>query len=892
VQADPAPAGHDAGQTIRINLNLKDVSLAELVQKMDLKLPIRLDGRLTVNVHATIPLSDARDLKAYHVTGSAELPWARIEDLWLQQVKARVVFENGVLRLEELSAHEPNSPPAAPPTELLPGGTVLGTAQLSVDPAGDLSANVKVTALPVGQLLRAIPNADPNGAGTADGEVQFRAPAGALGDIQKWEASGRLVGRGLRAFGRSAEEVSVQARLDRGVLHVAEARAKLEGATATASGQLTLSGQYAYQARVELPPSELRAWQQVVPELRSVRLAGEARITADARGTLQPFTVQGNGTAHVEGLAVNSFRVGTLDFHWDADPDRVRLTDFAAGLYGGQLTGTATIPVKPNVGGRVDLRLSKLDTANLTRDVPQTPVKLEGQAQGAIVVNLPPAGANGVREITADVNIQAERLRVQNIPAERLKASVVYRNGVADYKLQGETLGGTFDLSGRYPEPPAANPSAGQPPPQQGRLTIHGVQLARLADALRSETLRPLAGRVDLDATFTQAGGRDPAGSGRLILTNLRWGRRLVTDQLVGTVRVRGGAVRVEDISGQVAGGSLRARLTYDYRWPERSTAVVTAQRLDARTLLAPFTDSPPLDGPLDVRLYARLGNEWTGSGQVVMGYGKLFGVTVRDARFPLGWAFAPGRRGELRLHDAAAQASRGRLTGQANLLWGESAQLDGQARFSAIDVGELLSQYTETRVVGGLATGRVDFGGRNMRSVRDLSARVEAKLAQATPSQMPVFRQIMPFVLPGVGANVQFSSGDLRGALGGGVFRIQQLTLVGDLARVFAEGTVTLQQRLDLNVVANTNQLGLDPAVLRPFGLALPAVGPIPLGLLNEASSYLSNRTISLRVTGTIRAPSIRVNPVPFLTESAVRFFIAQTGIPVPTAALQAPGP
>ena len=84
----------------------------------------------------------------------------------------------------------------------------------------------------------------------------------------------------------------------------------------------------------------------------------------------------------------------------------------------------------------------------------------------------------------------------------------------------------------------------------------------------------------------------------------------------------------------------------------------------------------------------------------------------------------------------------------------------------------------------------------------------------------------------------------------------------------------------------------GLDPAVLRPFGLALPMVGPIPLGLLNEASAYLSNRTIRLRVTGTIKAPAIAVNPVALLSESAVRFFVAQSGMPVPTAAMQAPGP
>jgi translocation and assembly module TamB len=109
----------------------------------------------------------------------------------------------------------------------------------------------------------------------------------------------------------------------------------------------------------------------------------------------------------------------------------------------------------------------------------------------------------------------------------------------------------------------------------------------------------------------------------------------------------------------------------------------------------------------------------------------------------------------------------------------------------------------------------------------------------------------------------------------------------------VFAEGTVTVEhQRLNLEVVANTNQLGMDPAILRTFGLTLPMVGPIPVGLLNEATGYLSNRTVRLHVGGTIRAPAIQVNPRAILTESAVRFFIAQGGVPIPSAALQAPVP
>ena len=47
-------------------------------------------------------MNNAKDLQAYRFNGTVELPWAKVEDLELQQVKALAVYESGVLRLEEL----------------------------------------------------------------------------------------------------------------------------------------------------------------------------------------------------------------------------------------------------------------------------------------------------------------------------------------------------------------------------------------------------------------------------------------------------------------------------------------------------------------------------------------------------------------------------------------------------------------------------------------------------------------------------------------------------------------------------------------------------------------------------------------------------------------------
>ena len=57
---------------------------------------------------------------------------------------------------------------------------------------------------------------------------------------------------------------------------------------------------------------------------------------------------------------------------------------------------------------------------------------------------------------------------------------------------------------------------------------------------MRIDALRPLAGRLDLDATFDHPAGGQPTGAGRMVLTGLGWGGRAVTDQLSGVVRVSG----------------------------------------------------------------------------------------------------------------------------------------------------------------------------------------------------------------------------------------------------------------------------------------------------------------------------------------------------------------
>src|SRR5205823_8333566 len=116
----------------------------------------------------------------------------------------------------------------------------------------------------------------------------------------------------------------------------------------------------------------------------------------------------------------------------------------------------------------------------------------------------------------------------------------------------------------------------------------------------------------------------------------------------------------------------------------------------------------------------------------------------------------------------------------------------------------------------------------------------------------------------------------DLRGSLSRGVFRIQQLSLATSSLQLYVDGNVSLQGRLDLNVLARTQGMEApNLPFLRLLGLRIPVTGAIPITLVIEASNYLANRLIHLHVGGTIRSPTIQVKPVPLLTQEAVRFFV-----------------
>jgi hypothetical protein len=499
----------------------------------------------------------------------------------------------------------------------------------------------------------------------------------------------------------------------------------------------------------------------------------------------------------------------------------------------------------------------------------------------------------------------------QRVPTRRVQGTITYSRGAVEYRLESDLAGGTMELKGQVPacpnkpadrspeQPPEARRDAGvvllrQAPPAApadeagGRLRIQGAQLSRLWEELGMQGAQapPLRGTVDLDLPFRQESiDQPPTGTGRLVITRLRWDRTDLTGEVRSTVRLTAGELRFAEVNGVLGQGVLRGSAAFPLRRGGRGWVNLALDDVESSRVLAPWPDlASRVEGPVDVTVRGRLDSEWSGSAVVTLVRGRVLGVEVTEWRVPIDFILSPRRAyGQAMVQDTSAQVALGRVTGRGEVTWDSVNRLDGSVRFSGVDLAPLLRQAGDLGQVGaGKASGRVDLVANDLRSLNDLTAVIDASFQQAQPLEFPVFRQLVPFL--GVGQSTStFTSGDLRARLERGVVRVQRLTLTGTNLRLVAEGTVTLEGRLALEVTALTGQVGVNPRFLRLLGLRIPAFGPIPLSVLLEASTYLANRTLHLRVSGTIRNPSIQVEPVSLLSDTAVRYFINQSSLPIP---------
>jgi translocation and assembly module TamB len=870
----PLPPGQ-APSYFEANLSLRDVDLGELIQRAKITLPFPVEGKLSFQINVGFPVDTPRDFQAYRFQGDAQLSRLVIAGFEMANVRTRLRYANGALVLETLHAETP-----------YPGGLngwFDGTARYQIIPPGDLKANLRVERVPAAAARQLLP-ASEELKGRFSGTLQLEARGGQLKDPSAWEASTHLQSDSLSAYGVTLRDFAGSVQLTHSAVTLTELQGKFEGAPITGTGKLQLAGDFPFAANLTLPGLDLGFFERLDPSFRApVPVKGRLDLSTLVKGTLRPWKIDTTGTARASNLTIDSVRVNSLAFRYAVATDRITVTDARAELYRGTVTGTATLPMQATQAGDIALTISGVDARSLLQDLPAIPVKLDGVVSGNLTAKLPPSTRDKPRETTLTTELSAPDLRIQGIPTRRIRCNVTYRGNTGSYRVEGDLAGGTFKLEGPLGAPAApAAPNA----PQSGTFQLRDIRLSQFAETMfPAQRFSALRGTLDLNLPFQYAADGIPTGLGAFAITRVRWGTNTLTDRLQGEVRLGSLGVTLSDVNATLAGGDLR--LSAGYRFGLNGLMYVNLElfHADANRLLAPFPTMVGLvDGPVDLSFRLSGNRELRGMGRAVLTRGKMLGVDVTDWRVPMDVAFVPGGRGQLEIRDSSGQFGHGRAQARANLTWGDSTRLDGNIRFFDADLRSLVGRDSEAaNYASGKLTGTLDFNSDNFQSADDLNATLSATLKQAQAGSVPILQQIIPFMgLVGVSGSTRFQEGELQGRLAHGTFRVQKCALYGSVAQLMVEGDVTLSGRVDLQVTLGTSSFGLSSRGLTLLGLRIPAIGPLPLALILDASALLANRIVHLRVSGTLANPSVRVEPTALLSEEAVRFFLNRAGLPI----------
>jgi translocation and assembly module TamB len=855
---------------LNANLSLTDVDLADLLRRLNVMLPFEVAGRLSFNMKVGIPVNTTRDFRAYRLDGSVILSHLSVAGVPMENVRAGVNYQKGVLRLDKLTGN-------------LGKGSFQGNASVQVVPRGNLSVDLAVKDLPTADVLQPIPALSGKASGTVSFTVRAGVPLDRLREVAAWTGTASLSVPVLNVVGLVLRNFSTGLTLVRGAALLSDLRGEVQGGQLSGSGSLSLTGMQRFQSDLKLAGLDVRRLTTLLPaSWTSLPNSGAVTASAELRGTLTPLNVTASGKLTSGAIQVVGARFDRLALDWTLDDRVAKVSNLKAALYRGEVTGTATAPLTGRSPGRLDLKINNVDLLALAGSLGGLPFKVEGRVSGTAKGQYVPP-KDGAKEKTgawtAEMDVSASTLKLQNVPVEKLHGKLDYRDGKAEYQLEGNALGGKLRIDGKLPPEPMG--AAGR---TDGRLRIEGVRMSRLWRALGlRRRLGSMYGVLSVDLPFRiERPSLRPVGQGQFEIRDLAHRGSELTDSLRGNIVLTGEGVFLRNVEAELAGGVLRAGVAYRFRAGSRSAFTLSLSQVESSRLLGDqFKDT--LQGPISLELRGSLGREWRGAGSLEMARGKVFGVEVSEWRVPLDFTYAPGAgRGELLVRDSSAQVGQGRARLATTFNWNDHMRLEGSLQMFDAGLRSLAGLLGDvTTYAQGRVTGRFDFGGGEIHSVNDLTGNLQATLREAQALQLPILSPITPFLLPGQGSTT-FRSGDVRARLANGVWRISQMTLENNLAKLIIQGTITVQGRLDLNVVGRTNSLGgLDPVLLRILARRLPPFGPVPVGLIFQVTEFLSNRVVHLRITGTTKAPQVQVEALRLLSEEAVRFFLSRTLLP-----------
>lgn len=768
------------------------------------------------------------------------------------------------------------------------GGRLTGSLDLGLSERGVSRAVANWRGVDVGKLVGALRLLPCPLAAVSSGALRGEAPGGTALDWSAWSATCAVLLDQLALAGLPAAQVSLRAKLGERALIVEQLVAEQPAATGrppakfAAAGKLGLAAPFRFEASISLDELNLAQFNALPEPLRPpLKLAGAIGAKCKTQGTLEPLAVAAQGNARSAELRLNAAEIDALGFDFRVDDETFALTAIRGEFDDGTLTGAVSLPLAESAAGEIKLALAQVDLPKLLAGAVRLPVELEGRIDAQLDARIPPGQLKEPGEWVVEAELKAASILADGIPLGQVDARLISHEELLRYEIQGQALEGTLELVGEWRLPDDQRPEGAN----RGRLALNELRLDRLGELLRGRGLaQSLAGKVDaeLDFRHDEPSGR-PLGDGRIAVDEVVVDGQRLAGELRGKFNLSADRLELEELIGELAGGELNALGTVQLSRAERGVLEVRLVGADAKRLLFAWPAlARQTAGVVDLglRAFYGAGQPWRCYGNLALQRGEIGEVLLRNVRSTVEASYDPrsGRR-ELRLRDAVAELAPGRIAGDFSVQADSQLQLDGKGKLTNVPLENLLRRSAKNPDLAGAVSGSFSVSGRNVRALRDLNGRVQARLREV--HGLPGSHHSGSFTSGALTSNTKFHDGELRADLSRGVLRLERLSLSGDKTQAYVTGTASLAGRLDLQATLDVGLL--DPTSQALLSLATQlslAVAP-PVALILEANQFLTNQVIHLQIVGSIRSPSVRVRPLPLLGEEALRFFLMKTPEP-----------
>ncbi len=540
---------------------------------------------------------------------------------------------------------------------------------------------------------------------------------------------------------------------------------------------------------------------------------------------------------------------------------------------GGHIDIDARFPVEPAQPITVVAHLVGTNTASLAHLVPEGRLDLSGIADGVATLTTSRDGSDWHGNLV----LKAPNLSIHGREAQSVQVQIERLGHDLHYELTGETLGGKVKVAGGFPIDAFKGGVRHQS--LDAEIRAVGFPVARLLPIVLSQAL---ASKITGEAAIAANVRLDPQG--KILLTGigevrqLQYGPHYPLGTLKGEFRLSPNGWSVNPFEGELFGGPIEGKA-----WSESLPLGVEKLDFDLKVERASLTKllaflpevAENISGTGSVRINGRMGPAFRANVEVFVPHAKVAGIGLTELRIPAEVTLSPSRsNGQLHIRHWTARIAGGKLLGDVVLRLGEDHAYTGTVRLSDLDLEPIAQLTTDSRrPASGRLSGKLTFQGPDPALISRFRGRLSLTLADASLVDLPVFREIDKFL--GSSRGGLFESGTLDAAIADRVITIESMALSGRLAQIHVTGTVGFTGQLNMEVLVNTRE------IIPQTGNALISLIPglrEALGRQAEetskVSSYLSNRLLKLRVSGSLRSPNVNLDPGVAMTDAAVGFF------------------